>query len=86
MRIPADRLVLIHAEGIAERGTSPFENPATVNLGRQVLARRGEVWAQQVLGRTFDRRSLINRSVPWLEPGDMEILVMADREDTEPGA
>jgi hypothetical protein len=37
----ADHLVQIHLDGIAMRGTSPFEDPRTMNRYREILTRRG---------------------------------------------
>jgi hypothetical protein len=76
----ADQLVQIHLDGIAMRGTSPFENPATMNRYREILTRRGEDWARSVLCRDISRRSLTWG--PWLEPGEAEILVLADEAES----
>lgn len=70
-------LVQVHAEGIAQRGGSAFEDPRVINQYVRVLTHRGEDWAASVLGRNLMRRSLTWG--PWLEPGEPEILVLADR-------
>jgi hypothetical protein len=72
----ADQLVQLHLDGIAMRGASPFEDPRTMNRYRDALLRRGEGWAASVLCRDIGRRSLTWG--PWLEPGEAEILVLAD--------
>jgi len=73
----ADQLVQLHMDGVAMRGTSPFEDPCTMNRYRHVLTRRGEEWAASVLCRDISRRSLTWG--PWLEHGEPEILVLADQ-------
>jgi len=72
----ADQLVQLHLDGIAMRGTSPFEDPRTMNRYQEVLRRRGEQWAASVLCRDISRRSLTWG--PWLNHGEAEILVLAD--------
>lgn len=79
--LSAARLVEIHAEGVMLRGTSPFEDPFTMNRYREVLIRRGEEWASSVLCRPLERRSLTWG--PWLEKGEPEILVLADKEEEQ---
>lgn len=74
--LTAEQLVLVHAEGHVQRGTSPFEDPHTMSRYCKVLNRRGELWAASVLGRDLSRRSLTWG--PWLERGEAEVLVLAD--------
>lgn len=73
----AEQLIQAHVEGMAMRGTSPFEDPRTMNRYREVLTRRGEQWASSVLSRDLSRRSLTWG--PWLDRGEPEILIAADR-------
>jgi hypothetical protein len=75
--LSAQQLVQLHAEGALMRGTSPFEDPVTMNRYRDVLLRRGEEWAASVLCRDISRRSLTWG--PWLEQSEPEILVLADQ-------
>ena len=77
--LTAEALIEVHAEGVFMRGTSPFEDPHTMNAYREVLGRRGEDWASSVLCRDLTRRSLTWG--PWLEHGEPEILVLADKRE-----
>jgi len=74
--LPADTLVVLHAEGYAHTG--PFVNPSTIVKSKRILRERGEEWAQSVLLRAFDRRSVALPAFPWLNAGEEEILVLAD--------
>ena len=77
----AEQLIQAHIDGMAMRGTGPFEDPAAMNSYREVLTRRGEAWASSVLSRDLSRRSLTWG--PWLERGEPEILIAADRAEPE---
>lgn len=75
--LSAEQLIQAHVEGMAMRGDGPFEDPAAMNRYCEVLTRRGEQWASSVLARDLSRRSLTWG--PWLNCGEPEILIAADR-------
>jgi hypothetical protein len=70
-------LAVLRRNAMTIRSKSPFENPDVMAWMRDALEQRGEAWAASVLGRNLERRSLITPSVPWLEPGEAELLVLA---------
>lgn len=76
--IPLTELVELRATGRAEAASCPFVNPTVIYQCRAVLARRGESWAEAVLGRPLTGRSLVDASFPMLREGDPETLVLAD--------
>ena len=84
IEIPETVLVEIRQQQRGKGTASRFVDPFIIYSCGQVLKRRGEVWASHVLGRSLDRRSLIDSGFPWLEPDEPYILVEADlRQDYE---
>lgn len=79
--LPAEKLVALHAKGQAQTG--PFVNPHTIVRCQRILSERGQDWAASVLLRNLDRRSLINPNFPWLNSGEEETLVLADKAEWE---
>ncbi|MGW0485811.1 hypothetical protein [Nonomuraea sp. NPDC003214] len=71
------------AEVAASRAANPFVNPDVAAACRKVLRQRGEEWAASVLMRNLARRSLGVPGMPWLEDGEMETLILADRAEWE---
>lgn len=71
-----ETLALLHAE--AQAGQSRFVNPYIIARCQRLLEHRGEAWAESVLLRRLDQRSLISPQWPWLRNGESEILVLAD--------
>jgi hypothetical protein len=80
-QIAPARLAELRAEGRAKVGR--FVDPAVLLRCRKVLARRGETWAAEVLGRDLTRRSLLVPGLPYLVDGEEHTLVDADREEYE---
>ncbi|SEU46518.1 hypothetical protein [Nonomuraea wenchangensis] len=74
-----EKLAELAAEGKAEAARSPFVNPDAVAASKKILRERGEVWAASVLMRDLSRRSLALPQYPWLEDGELETLILADR-------
>lgn len=80
-KINPARLREIREEAVRQAARSPFVDPRAVHFATQAIRRRGEPWAELVLGRRFDRRSLAVLSMPWLRTGELEALVLADVEE-----
>jgi hypothetical protein len=76
--LSAEVLAALHAEGRAQAALSRFIDPMAISRCRRVLTQRGQDWAQSVLLRDLARRSRLYPSMPWLEDGEPEILVLAD--------
>jgi hypothetical protein len=82
-RLAPAALAVAHAEGIARNAhNGRFVDPRACARAEELLATRGWPWAESVLGRTFDRRSVAFPHLPWLNDGDPEILVAADAAET----
>jgi hypothetical protein len=77
-----EQLVELAAQGRAEAARSPFVDPAAAAKAKRLLRERGEEWAASVLMRDLSRRAL-RGGLPWLEDGEMEALVLADRAEWE---
>jgi hypothetical protein len=73
-----ETLAALHAEGRAQAACSRFVDPVAVSRCRRVLTQRGEEWAASVLLRDISRRSPLRASLPYLDTGEPEILVLAD--------
>lgn len=76
--MPEHLLVSIREATRASIAPSRFVNPYVISRMIEVLRNRGEIWAESVLGRKFDRRSYIDPALPWLLDGEAEILIAAD--------
>lgn len=74
-----EHLATLHAQGREEAGRSPFVDPCAAAKSKKLLQERGESWAASVLMRDLSRRSLAFPYLPWLEDGEMETLILADR-------
>lgn len=82
--IAPERLAQLHAEGRAQAlAAGKFIDPHTVAAAERVLNVRGERWAASVLLRDLSRRSRLLPQRPWLENGELETLVLADRAEWE---
>lgn len=80
--IPAARLVELRQQGLAaERADGPFVDPRMLYRCEQVLAKRGQRWAEAILSRSMAKRSIAFPNKPWLNPGDDHTLVLADVEE-----
>jgi hypothetical protein len=80
--IPEMRLAELRVQGAdASRAQGGFVNPRMLHQCEQVLDRRGEEWAAQVLGRDISRRSIVVRHRPYLRAGEGHILVLSDAEE-----
>lgn len=77
-----ERLAELAAEGRAQAARSRFVDPDVVAECKKVLRERGEIWAASVLMRDISRRSLLG-GWPWLEDGEMETLILANRAEWE---
>jgi hypothetical protein len=75
--LPPETLARLAAEGRAEAARSPFVNPHTITKTEKLLRDRGREWAESVLMRSLERRSLISDRFPWLGDGEPETLVLA---------
>ena len=73
-----EALAALHAEGRAQAALSRFVDPVGISRCRRVLTQRGEDWAASVLLRDISRRSQLAASLPYLQDGEPEILVLAD--------
>lgn len=78
-----ETLTGLAARGKAESRRSPFVDPCAVAASKKLLRERGEEWAGSVLMRRLDRRSVAFPALPWLEDGEMEALILADRAEWE---
>jgi hypothetical protein len=79
--IAPQRLVELRVEGRGK--ASRFVDPVVLMKCRKVLARRGEAWAAEILGRSLARRSQLVVGLPYLMDGEEYTLVAADREESE---
>lgn len=77
-----EQLATLAAQGRAEAARSPFVDPAAAAKSKRLLRERGEEWAASVLMRDLSRRSLLG-GWPWLEDGELETLILADRAEWE---
>lgn len=78
-RLPDDVLIQLRAEGIAQAAVHlPFVDARAAARAKHLLRSRGEQWAMSVLGRDISRRSLACPTLPALEDGEIETLVLAD--------
>jgi hypothetical protein len=77
--ISPERLVELRAQ--ATTLVSRFPQPSVINRCCQVLDRRGEAWAAEVLGRDLSRRSLASAKWPFLNDADPYTLIAADIEE-----
>ncbi|MEV0619565.1 hypothetical protein AB0I81_40045 [Nonomuraea sp. NPDC050404] len=73
-----ETLAELATQGRAEAARSPFVDPCAAAKSKQLLRERGEEWAASVLMRDLSRRSL-RGGWPWLETGELEALILADR-------
>lgn len=78
-----ERLAELAAEGQAQAARSRFVDPCAAAASKKLLRERGEEWAASVLMRDLSRRSLALPHLPWLEDGEMETLILADRAEWE---
>lgn len=78
-QIPEGRLIELRRAGREQ--ISQFVDPRIISACCSVLDRRGEQWAETVLGRTLDERSLAVSHRPKLRDGEPYTLVMADRDE-----
>ncbi|MEU6715213.1 hypothetical protein ABZ897_27420 [Nonomuraea sp. NPDC046802] len=76
------RLAELSAEGRAQAARSRFVDPDVVAESKKILRERGEIWAASVLMRDLSRRSR-RGGWPWLEDGEMETLILANRAEWE---
>ncbi|MDP9870394.1 MULTISPECIES: hypothetical protein [Streptosporangium] len=74
-----DQLASLAAQGFAESQRSRFVDPDAVAKSKRILCERGEEWAASVLMRDLSRRSLLLPHLPYLENGELETLILADR-------
>lgn len=81
--LPPERLAALAAQGRAEAARSQFVDPCAAAQSKQLLRERGEEWAASVLMRDLSRRSLLLSHLPWLEDGELETLILADRAEWE---
>ncbi|GAB5005459.1 hypothetical protein MAHJHV63_52750 [Mycobacterium avium subsp. hominissuis] len=81
--LPAELLARLHTEGRMAASRSRFVDPNAVADVRKLLAERGEEWAASVLMRDIARRSIACPQLPWLDPGELETLVLADKAEFE---
>jgi hypothetical protein len=77
--ITPERLVELRVEAQGQVG--PFVDPVACNRATWAIKRRGEGWAAEVCGRQLDRRSVLRPDLPRLNTGEVELLVLADREE-----
>ena len=75
------KLMELRQRGIRDGGNK-FVDPSMLRRCTMVLARRGEQWAQSVLGRDISARSLLVPTAPALRSGEEYTLVYADEEET----
>lgn len=81
-QIDPARLRELREQGFEEaKSGRPFVNPHAAAKSKDVMRRRGEEWASSVCGRVFDRRSIWYPTLPWLNEGEMETLILADAEE-----
>ncbi|MFI6594942.1 hypothetical protein ACIBHX_01770 [Nonomuraea sp. NPDC050536] len=78
-----EQLADLAVQGQAEAAKSRFVDPCAVVASKKILRERGEEWAASVLMRDLSRRSLLFGHLPWLEDGEMETLILADRAEWE---
>jgi hypothetical protein len=78
-QIDRERLVELRAQGRAK--VTRFVDPYVLLKCRKLLARRGEAWAAEILGRDLTRRSLLLPQFPYLLDGEEYTLIAADREE-----
>ncbi|WP_431897886.1 hypothetical protein [Nonomuraea sp. bgisy101] len=74
-----EQLVALAVQGSAEAAMNRFVDPCAVAHSKRILRERGEEWAASVLMRDLSRRSIAFPLLPWLEDGEMETLILADR-------
>ncbi|MFG1683538.1 hypothetical protein ACGFNP_25440 [Nonomuraea sp. NPDC049269] len=78
-----EKLAELAAQGRAEAARSPFVDPCAAVQSKKLLRERGEEWAASVLMRDLSRRSIALPHLPWLEDGEIETLILADRAEWE---
>lgn len=78
-----EKLAELATRGRAEAARSRFVDPCAVAQSKKLLRERGEEWAASVLMRDLSRRSLLFGHLPWLEDGELETLILADRAEWE---
>ena len=79
-----DSLADLAAQGRKQADAdAPLVDPRTANKSMDVLRQRGEEWAESVLMRRFTKRSIMRPEFPWLNHGEMETLVLAERAEWE---
>lgn len=71
----------IAQQGLAEDRASKFVDPHAVYRLNRLLDEYGELWAASVLRRDLSRRSRMAPSRPWLYPGELETLLIAERRE-----
>lgn len=83
-RLTPERLAELHAEGNAWHASSgPFIDPCRVAQVTAIMTQRGEGWAEAVLLRRFTARSRLVPSMPAFQGGELEILILADKAETD---
>lgn len=78
-KLSEQKLVEIRAWGYSQ--VKQFVDPYVVQQVKDVLYRRGEEWAESILGRELSRRSCWFPTLPWLRVGEEYILVEADQDE-----
>jgi hypothetical protein len=58
-----------------------FVDPGEIHRAKEILTRRGEGWATEILGRDLSARSRVDPRFPWLTSADLATLLLADVEE-----
>lgn len=74
-------LIELAEGGRAEAARSPFVDPCAVRRGELLIRDFGEEWASSVLRRDISRRSIVRPDLPYLHPGELETLLLAERRE-----